>query len=229
MIDQNIFWQFLYLLSAQKISQSLYLEGGAALSFVYGLDRVFSDDLDFTIDSDQLRPNFLAAVETILPLIDIDQPRLCQPSDNQIVIKNEQRILRLDVYTLSAQLFLWEEYVLHYDRQEFTFKVHSLIDILAEKISNLFQEDRCEFKDIVDINNIFSLLYKSLDQASFKVYLRNKLIGKRIYFRIKNNPTQSFLERKANFAKSLSAPINLGHMAFNREFNRCQMLISRCL
>jgi len=230
MINQNIFLQFLYLLSTQEISQSLYLEGGAALSFVYGLNRVFSNDLDFTIDSDQLRPSLSVAVKEIMTLIDIGQPRLCESGNNQIIIKDGQRtVLQLDVYVLPAQLFLWEERVLRYGRREFTLKVHSLMDILAEKISNLFQEDRCEFKDIVDINNIFNLLGQSFNQASFKSYLRQKLIGKKIYPRIKNNPAQSFLARKANFLKSFSASTGLSHKVFSQEFSRCQVLISQCL
>lgn len=223
MIKKDVFLQFLYLLSAKKIKKYLYLEGGAALSFVYGLKRVFSNDLDFTIENEKFRPHLLTAAEEVIKKMYPNNQYVFKSTRNKIVISNRLKIiLQLDIYTLTSDFFIWENNNLFYEGKEFTIKTHSLVDIFAEKITNIFQKDRCEFKDIADINNIFKRISPSLDVEYFKIYLHKKLVGKKIY----NKTPDSYLSKKLHFKKSFLIYPGSNSLSFTSQFSCCQKIIS---
>jgi len=226
MIRKNIFLQFLYLLSSKAIKKDLYLEGGAALSFIYGQNRVFSNDLDFTIENKKLLKKFLNSIEEIIKEINPAKYSIRNVSNNKIIIKSGRlMILQIDVYVVSAKLFLWEEKELNLNNKKFTLRVHSFIDLFAEKITNIFQKDRCEFKDIIDINNIYKTIKTSVDPENFSIYLRNKFVGKKMHIQIKNNPILSYLNRKIAFKKSFLTSPKFKGKSFDKEFESCRRIM----
>lgn len=227
MKDDNIFLNFLYLLSKNNISNSLYLEGGFCLSFIYGIDRVFSQDIDFTIDDIGKREELLIVATAIIPKVIKGEILI---GENSIKISDgDKQIFQIDFYPLGKEFFYWEKKELVYKKNKFVVRVHSLEDIFAEKISNVFQNDRCEFKDIVDINAIYAKLKVELDEAKFKKYLHGKLFWKKVDIKIKNNPLFLVLDREISFKKSYSIYAAKDSLNFSSQFNGACRIIENFL
>ena len=200
------------------------MEGGAALSFIYNLDRVFSNDLDFTIEDYQLRSELFDVVEEIA--VKLNKKYVCDADPNKIIIKDDKEvILEIDFYPLSAKLFSWEDKGLEYNKKGFSVKTHSLEDIFAEKISNIFQENRSEFKDVFDINKIYDILIDDLDKEKFKIYLHEKLLGKKIYKKIKNDPISLLNDRKVSFRESYASYAIKDSLNFEVQFSEICKII----
>lgn len=226
MNNDNIFLKFLYFLSLKKISDKIFLEGGASLSFIYGFNRVFSQDLDFTIEHKKFLPELMIAVKETMKEIDIFSEFSMDSKENKIIISSDKEIvLSLDVYVLSSDLFLYEEKYLIYDNVNFKIKTHSLIDMFAEKITNLFQKDRCEFKDILDINNIFNRLDESINKDSFTLYLKEKFRGKKII----NNDLLFYYKKRKKLEKSFLHYSNSKNINFSKEFFICSKILTNFL
>lgn len=230
MFNKRIFLQFLYLLSKKEINDHLYLEGGAALSFIYGLDRVFSGDLDFTIDDYGLRLKLLNTIEEIMVEINKNKKYTYISTSNKVIIRdNNKIILQIDFYPLATKLFTWEEKNLFYGDKFFLIKTHSLEDIFAEKITNILQSDRFEFKDIVDTNSIHKILMHKINVSNFKIYLGQKLVGKQIIQVTKNDPSSIFLNKRADFANSHQLYNKKIKVEFKSEFISCYRIIEKYL
>lgn len=229
MVNKNTFLQFLYLLSKTQISKFLYLEGGAALSFVYGCKRVFSNDIDFTIVHSRLVPQLINTLQKVSIDSGLFTECTLQCQQNKIVIFSRKKpVIQIDFYVLPTDLFLSENKKLVYKNQEFFVKAHSLEDIFAEKITNVLQKDRTEFKDIMDINIIYKVLFSNMEDNKFRDYLQKKLVGKRIYNK-REKMILVYLNKIERFKKSYYLYDKRHEINFNNKFFYCQKVIERYL
>ncbi|MFW6025488.1 MAG: nucleotidyl transferase AbiEii/AbiGii toxin family protein [Candidatus Woesearchaeota archaeon] len=148
-----LFNKFLHYLSNSKEAKHFYLEGGYVLSFVYKLSRKFSRDIDFTISKKELVETFVE--RSVFILSNIIKDFYYKRRENKIIVyKKNDYLFDIDYYYLSSKYFEFQEVDLFSEKNKFTFNIHTIKDILCEKILNIVQSNRFEFKDVVDINLI---------------------------------------------------------------------------
>lgn len=111
--------------SDEKIADIIHLDGGAALSFFYDIERNFSLDLDFTIETDEA--------------LEYTQKNLSA---------SEIKPLSVDLVTVPS------EYCRYESRQlgSVNISLHTIADILAEKFCCLI--DRDTYRDLWDTHQI---------------------------------------------------------------------------
>lgn len=146
------------LLSQSSLSKNLYLEGGAALSFLFGIKREFSGDLDFTFSYrraiqalNQEFPAFLVSLE--------NKERLSYFLNSKekrfTIFKDRMKIFHLDYEIVDDKFFSWIEVSFTFKGKNFKIRTHTLEDIFAEKICGLLDPKRVEYKDLLDLKSIF--------------------------------------------------------------------------
>jgi len=149
----------LYLISQMQVAKDLYLEGGAALSFVYKIKRKFSDDLDFTVPNYKVIKifkeeyhSFVKKTEYYIEFLDMFDKNSLRLN----FISKEARDFHLDFTVVENKLFDWCWAKIPTQKGDIVIKTHTLEDITAEKICGILSPDRFEYKDIVDINKTVS-------------------------------------------------------------------------
>ncbi len=167
---KKLFDEYLYNLSLNNQAKYYYLEGGYALSFIYNFPRKFSTDIDFTISREEFIGRFVKQSISILQRIIKDFNS--EEVNNKIKVYEKNRYLfDIDYYFVPYSYFEFKEINLVYGNNKFVFNVHTLKDILCEKILNVIQYDRFEFKDVIDINLIFE---KNLEVKNLNKLLKIK-------------------------------------------------------
>lgn len=129
----------------RQLSLGVNLEGGAALSFFYGIEREYSGDLDFTIDNLSNYERFRKIITK--PLV----------GANAIHIdKNQTRIHTNKNGTFYIDYFIAPSCYCEYVKKDLDDKtrcnLHSLNDIFVEKIYCLIQ--RNAERDFFDLKKI---------------------------------------------------------------------------
>lgn len=164
-------------MTKHEISNSVFLEGGASLNFVYGIRRKFSNDFDFTVENKRLMKRFFEIIKKIL--LALDHNLSFKISQNKInIIRNGLSVFHVDCYELDQKYFDWELKRLTLDAKVLSIKTHTLPDIFAEKITNL--STRSEMNDITDISHIIEKYPNLPRKPEFKRIFKLKLEAKNL-------------------------------------------------
>ncbi|MBH41864.1 MAG: hypothetical protein CL685_04055 [Candidatus Magasanikbacteria bacterium] len=137
--------QYLHGLYGNKaLSHGIHLEGGAALSFYYGFERVFSNDLDFTYETAKDRARFL--LDLSLPLgKDFYAKELSKHRSSIIERSTGNTLFSVDYYHAPSRFC---DYETRPFEGKTNSKIHSLLDILTEKLFCLIERDTK--RDVID-------------------------------------------------------------------------------
>lgn len=143
-IEQLLF----HLYADNRLIDRLHLQGGAALALVYGMNRVFSNDLDFTVDDEQA----LNALLKILLHFGQQQKLRIHKQNSRVTFfesSNNKEVFHLDVCIVPPSLCEYSKIKYTYRGAEEFINVHSINDLFIEKIYCTLT--RCEIRDIKDI------------------------------------------------------------------------------
>lgn len=155
-------------------SRGIHLEGGAALSLYYGIERIFSNDLDFTIetavDCQRFRDGILDPLPGNYTINHRDETK------THILDEEGSVVLTLDYFVVPPQNCYYEEVLLDGKTPSL---IHSLDDILAEKLCCLI--DRDAERDVLDAANIIRKLQPS--EAGLSMLFSQKQAAKQSTFR----------------------------------------------
>lgn len=208
--------EILNSLSQRSLLNEIYFEGGFVLNYIYNIPRYFSGDIDITIKNNQ-----------ILQKIIFNFKNYYKDKNNNFIILNNKIISNdknyLDFYFVNPDTFMWENREIIIDNQKFTLRVHSLQDILAEKISTVVLRNRFEFKDIIDINLIDKKLI-NINKQKFANYLKNKLQYKlgsqnKIISNLQIEKYQTTYHKNPQFLQ----------LSYTSELSKCQNIIDKYL
>jgi predicted nucleotidyltransferase component of viral defense system len=189
--DYLLGWM-LFCISRTNISDSLAFKGGSALSKVYfPLDWRLSEDLDFTLLTDEEMPSVAEKLaeeipgigEEVIPDAGLRFPR--KPFANPGLVRGRLRYtgpvgpnnVKIEI-TMEEHVgtILKREVPRSYeDYPEFRVNVYSLETILAEKIRSLLERER-----VRDWYDVWRLLKVVGDARTVTDELRGKLEGKRM-------------------------------------------------
>lgn len=195
---EDFFIQYLYHISKDKKSKNFYLEGGASLSLIFGITRNFSNDLDFTINNvDNSKYFFELTSEIIASLFPGSKVTTNLKNSRISIKKGKKNLFHIDYFILNNRLFESEYASLKYGKQQFKIKTHSLSDILAEKICNVYEESRTECKDIDDIVTILKR-YK-FSNLKIRCLLLQKIKIKKIIYGSKDKFIARVISQKSNY------------------------------
>ncbi|MDO8570314.1 MAG: nucleotidyl transferase AbiEii/AbiGii toxin family protein [Candidatus Daviesbacteria bacterium] len=127
----------------KTLSNHIHLEGGTALSLFYKINRKFSNDLDFSvetlIDLRRFQQEITKPLGIFYKAKVIDDVKIC------ILDSNNYTILTIDSYLAASENCQYEEVMLEGITP---CVIHSLIDILAEKLCCMI--DRDTERDVYD-------------------------------------------------------------------------------
>jgi predicted nucleotidyltransferase component of viral defense system len=123
--------------SDEKIADLIHLDGGAALSFFYNIERKFSQDLDFTIETEE------AFTYT-----------------QKMLSKLNTTSLTVDLVVVPSEYCEYELSPLN----SIKVSVHTIEDIFAEKICCLI--DRNTYRDLWDVHQIINKHRPDLSKAA---------------------------------------------------------------
>jgi|GEM_PF-4479920 len=128
----------------KELSRGIHLEGGAALSFYYGFERVFSNDLDFTYETVKDRIRFL--LDLSLPLGQNFYAKELSKNRSSIIDRKTGNILfSIDYYHAPSKFCDYEN--LPFEGKT-NSQIHSLLDILTEKFFCIIERDTK--RDVID-------------------------------------------------------------------------------
>lgn len=158
----------------KKLSEHIHLEGGAALSLYYNINRKFSNDLDFTIESQDDMDRFR---ENIIKPFNSDDYFEKHINKNKTCVYNRKGkiILTFDYYLAKKQFCHYEEMLLDGVTPSL---IHSVADILTEKLCCMI--DRDTEKDVHDAATILVKYSSSIDIIS-GLYNKKQEVKKSCY------------------------------------------------
>ena len=208
-----IFW----LYSDKLVQDRIFLEGGAALHFLYGIKRKFSYDIDLTLAKESDLPILLKSLHKFVGQDENSGIAFKVLDDHSIgLFKNHKLLTSIDFYVQSIGSFAYECRKIEWRKSETEVQTHSLDDILAEKICNALQRDRIEFKDINDIPLIYSYLRQNDKAKNLRKLTQQKLKYKKILMPTQKKLANYWQDREKDFLSSF----NTGDWAVeSRDFN----------
>lgn len=170
MIDQKqSIIQFLYDVYNQELLRTnMHLDGGAALSLFYNIDRTFSNDVDFTIEDQVTLNALLAWLGTDFTYF----TEITHRKNAIIFSQGRHEIFKLDYYIVPSTYCEYSSQLLRTDRGNVSCMIHSLDDIFVEKLFCLF--DRKTYRDVHDLIKIGSKPHQSRHIAT--LYERKNVI-----------------------------------------------------
>lgn len=149
-IDHLVKNYLFYLFKNSEISTGLHLDGGAALSLLYGIDRKFSNDLDFTIDNEGSLKTFID--NALIPFSDFEPNTHIDiyPSENRITFMLEDNeLFHLDYYLVPSTFCNYNDIKFLFNDRASVISAHTMEDIFVEKLFCLIS--RIELRDIEDL------------------------------------------------------------------------------
>jgi predicted nucleotidyltransferase component of viral defense system len=191
--DYCISW-FLAGLDNSGLKHKLIFKGGTALKKCYFIDYRFSEDLDFTLDGDVTFDEILAGLEPVFQYIlknaniKMEFSRVDKDSHQNShtfymsyegpVPKSKVRELKTDITIKEVMITPAEtKPLLSYKEYSdmpagINVRVYSLIEIIAEKITALFDRARNEPRDLYDAWYLFAS--GNTDTGEIKKYVERK-------------------------------------------------------
>jgi len=152
---------FLKYISTKGGNNSVSLEGGAALVLVYKLKRVLSNDLDFTCSSSLALRHFInLCVEYAGSKgYRIGSNILDKYGGRLTFLKVDRGIFHTDVYCVNRNDCEYSQRKVVFRGSFFHVQVHSINDIIAEKLCGLIDPTRIKYRDIDDLLLLQKLRY----------------------------------------------------------------------
>jgi len=197
--------EILCWISQMPIAEDLYLEGGAALNFVYEIRRRFSGDLDFTVPDRKIIKIFKEEYKSFAkkPSCYIEFP--------------------FDFTIVENKLFDWRWAKISTKKGDILIKTHTMEDIIAEKICCVLSSDRIEYKDVIDINKVISKVKIEKLKGIVLRKIKAKFQGSR-----KEVLVDLFTGKKQKFLKNASSN-GYGLKNFNNNYFDATRLIKKLL
>lgn len=166
-----------------KLLKDVYFEGGFVLSSIYKIDRIYSGDLDFTIECSAIEDKLIKILPKVIEEFSKAHKQDFNFSwrDNSIeILQNGLNFLTLDYYIVPQELFEWKRNTINVQSELFEMNFHTVKDILAEKICCVIDKDRYEFKDLWDIKEIEKRYIGDVNGKEFYNILARKMSSKNI-------------------------------------------------
>lgn len=165
----------------KSIKSDIALEGGAALYYVYNIDRLMSPDIDLTTCDIRVFNDFYFLCKNFAIARGFKIKQIKSPDFKRLTFFHKDQILSVDLYFLNSRKFT-EISKKRFNISKTKCKIvytHSLEDIGAEKICCILDANRFKSNDVLDLAKI---LDKDIDQKKIKKLLRLKLISKNMDF-----------------------------------------------
>lgn len=192
-----------YLFKNSKISIGMHLDGGASLSLLYGIDRKFSNDLDFTIDSKDSLNIFIDNALTPFSNFETNASIGKLLSDNRVTfISDGNELFHIDYYLVPSTFCNYNDMEFLFDDDISIVSAHTIEDIFVEKLFCLIS--RIELRDIEDF-------IKLTKHSSFKSNLIDSI------WKQKNKIKKSEFSTLSDFVESFYFE---GNMKFIEKFPR---------
>jgi len=121
----------------KKLSTHIHLEGGAALSLYYNVDRKFSNDLDFTIETQGDIDRFRDSITKPFDSKDYQVKHINENKTN-IYDTRGKMVLSFDYYLATKEFCNYEEVLLDGITPSL---IHSVEDIFVEKLCCMVDRD----------------------------------------------------------------------------------------
>lgn len=124
------------------ILEGLAMEGGAVLSILYKLDRPFSGDFDFTIDSSKELYIWESKVRKLSDDNGYSFNKNTLDYVNSYDINFRDISIKIDIVIVPNKYIDTEVVNVTLINKDFTIKIHSLEDIYAEKMCGIEIKER---------------------------------------------------------------------------------------
>lgn len=149
-IDHLVKNYLFYLFKNSAISTGLHLDGGAALSLLYGIDRKFSNDLDFTIDNENSLKIFIDNVLTPFSNFSSKANINITLSNSRITFMSKSNeLFHVDYYLVPSTFCSYNDIEFLFNDRSSIISAHTIEDIFVEKLFCLIS--RIELRDIEDL------------------------------------------------------------------------------
>jgi len=145
-----------YMFRDAKLSTGIHLDGGAALYFFYEINRIFSNDLDFTAERKSQLSNFIN--NSLIPLQKVNHGnakwnlKKIIDTNKIIICINGSQIFHIDIYYVPPKYCHYQVDNLTLNNESADISLHSLNDIFVEKL--LCTITRTETRDLIDLSEI---------------------------------------------------------------------------
>lgn len=234
MMSDNFLRQIIYWLYCDEtIRDNIYLEGGAALHFLYEIPRRFSNDIDLTITSESKSSQLLRSLEKFARQCICGNKLLethVQGANTISFKEGKVELTKVDFFVQLPGTFTWEYRAMNSGNMRFRVRTHSLIDIFAEKVANTLQPNRIKYKDVIDVPLIHLYLASRHDAGVLCEAINDKLVQKKLFIKSEKKLADCWQVRSDVFFRSFcEGGWGTTHRDFRDSYQRAYHLIESVL